>query len=830
MLHSIRERDYYRRIIAWYLSFGGHLSAMRKATSERDFKTNKKPINNGWNKFENGLSAEQALRYFLRGNNLSFTPPENLIVLDVDGPVGQKCIDTLFNEIPTFQRCVKNTYVVESGNGFHIYFKKYSSLRVRSSFKGMPKIEIKDSKGGITCAGSFHIQKQVHYEIVSNKAPIHLPEELLPYVQLVIEEKKPKDKNNTKYKRLLNLLDVMDYSKDYTNWFAIMASYHALTQGMGKEDFLEWCGGDPDYTEDERVVENSNMWEGLDTEGGITAKTLFKTLIKKGVSQEDIDRFLEETDADTVLKLIDDMDIKNDNILTGTKKIIDTIEKSKVGNINKPYIYGELQKKTNIKISIIKDMKRFYALDTVENMSTRVAELTMKYHYQNGKNVRLEGEKIIWVYKGNYWRLAEEAYIKNKIFATIKFLNPQGSDLAVLLGRSFIIFKALAYRENKRLAQFPPPYMNLKNGEFDVRTCKLNPHNPNHFLTHYIDVNYNPEAKCPKFLQFLYEILEAPLREQEEGVEWNIDQEKKRQHESTIATAEFVLEMLGYAIVAQKPIHAWFLLRGVASGGKSTLMTIIQELVGISSVLSISISNWGKDNHAMAQLPGKLLTIDDDVKAHATVPDDLVKRLSGNSINTANPKSKDVYNFYNTSTIFLLGNNYPKIVDLTDGMRRRAHVVEYHKQFKGESDNLNLKNQLLEEMEGILTILIKARHSLMKRGYFKPPESVKKATKKWYAHSHGLILFVEENIRLGTVRETTSLSNLYAGYRLWSIEVGYGVRNLKNMHTFKESLTALGSYGDRKFKWVRRAKGTMLLGFKLINSDLTSVHKENTNE
>jgi len=49
--------------------------------------------------------------------------------------------------------------------------------------------------------------------------------------------------------------------------------------------------------------------------------------------------------------------------------------------------------------------------------------------------------------------------------------------------------------------------LNLRNGTYDLRNDKLLSHSPEHLITMMANVEYDPDAKCPKWIEFLNKII-----------------------------------------------------------------------------------------------------------------------------------------------------------------------------------------------------------------------------------------------------------------------------------------------------------------------------------
>ncbi|MCK5231354.1 MAG: hypothetical protein KAR13_13865, partial [Desulfobulbaceae bacterium] len=69
-------------------------------------------------------------------------------------------------------------------------------------------------------------------------------------------------------------------------------------------------------------------------------------------------------------------------------------------------------------------------------------------------------------------------------------------------------FKVLSVRRRRGTDEFNTTknLINCKNGMLDIKTWELLPHSPEYYSTIQMPVNYDPDAKCRRFLRFLREI------------------------------------------------------------------------------------------------------------------------------------------------------------------------------------------------------------------------------------------------------------------------------------------------------------------------------------
>lgn len=91
-----------------------------------------------------------------------------------------------------------------------------------------------------------------------------------------------------------------------------------------------------------------------------------------------------------------------------------------------------------------------------------------------------------------------------------------------------------------------PLTLNLRNGLYHVMEGTLTPHTPEHLSTVRIQAAYDPDARCPVFM----EALETMLAEPE---------------------IRLLQEIMGYVLVPVTKAQKAFIFVGAANAGKSTM-------------------------------------------------------------------------------------------------------------------------------------------------------------------------------------------------------------------------------------------------------------------
>lgn len=126
--------------------------------------------------------------------------------------------------------------------------------------------------------------------------------------------------------------------------------------------------------------------------------------------------------------------------------------------------------------------------------------------------------------------------------------------------------------------------LNLQNGTFEFNPGErlLREFRKEDYLTYQLGYEYNPEATCPMFEEFLNKVL--PDKE-----------------------CQLILsEYAGYTFTRNLRLEACLFLVGVGANGKSVVFHIVNNLLGTEHITNFSLSEL-KEDYNRTELEGKLL-------------------------------------------------------------------------------------------------------------------------------------------------------------------------------------------------------------------------------
>jgi putative DNA primase/helicase len=295
---------------------------------------------------------------------------------------------------------------------------------------------------------------------------------------------------------------------------------------------------------------------------------------------------------------------------------------------------------------------------------------------------------------------------------------------------------------------------NFQNGVLDLKTMKLEPHNPRYFFRHILPYDYDPSAKAPRFEQFLDEVTQG-------------DQE-------SILTLK---EWGGYCLSGddyweQKAL----VLAGTGRNGKSKYGDLLGKLAGEGHSSCVSLSKLGEPTHAVS-MDGMLFNLCEEAAQTSLYQSSFFKAATGGGILRANHKFVDVYEFRNKAKIVINCNEIPASPDKTEALLRRLLIVGFNRTFTEEDDDKELMHKLEVELPGIFNAMIDAYIKAKKRGRITVPAKSRESVKAFQLENDNVLEFMhDELVVLPTYgnKEKVKRSELYTKYKLFHDQNGEG--------------------------------------------------------
>jgi len=266
-----------------------------------------------------------------------------------------------------------------------------------------------------------------------------------------------------------------------------------------------------------------------------------------------------------------------------------------------------------------------------------------------------------------------------------------------------------------------PFIVNVKNGLYNVLEGSFKPHTADYYSTVQINATYDPTAKCPQFLGFLNSIL------QDEEI-------------------YLLQEIFGYLMIPVNKAQKSFVFVGAPNAGKSTLLSIAQEvLLGSENVSNIPWQALG-DRFNKAELFGKLANIFADLPSKAIDDGGMFKSLTGEDYVTAERKNKDPFSFRPYARLLFSCNEIPKnYTDRSDGFYRRLIIIRFDRSVPSNKRDPNLREKLSVERDGIFMWALDGLRRLIDNKYlFTETDRTRLELQRYKVESNSALMFLEE--------------------------------------------------------------------------------------
>jgi phage/plasmid-associated DNA primase len=248
-----------------------------------------------------------------------------------------------------------------------------------------------------------------------------------------------------------------------------------------------------------------------------------------------------------------------------------------------------------------------------------------------------------------------------------------------------------------------PDYIVLKNGSWSIKDKLFVEHSPDHRAFAGLPVDYNPEAKCPRFMNFIQGLLEI----------------------EDLPTLQI---FLGASLLrVPKALDTILWIHGETDAGKTQLANILKEFYGEDSASSLLTEQFDLRTHKFMLgqiLPGKRLNICDD-NGKSDKPIEITGFLktvvSGGTI-TLEQKGGSSFPLSTLPALLFISNNMVKVDDDSIPTFKRfaffrAFAVPKEQRIK---DFWKTITSDPAEMSGILNWVLEGLHKFLENGMQVP--------------------------------------------------------------------------------------------------------------
>ena len=340
-------------------------------------------------------------------------------------------------------------------------------------------------------------------------------------------------------------------------------------------------------------------------------------------------------------------------------------------------------------------------------------------------------DKKIWVYNDKFWQDDGEDIIKNivqKILQSASCTRYKQEVVAWVKDNGNI-------QIDRDLLDGQPEVIGLENGVFNVKTSEFEEHDPSYYFTSILPIEYNKEAACPQFQQFLEDILYKE----------DID---------------VIQEMFGYCFWKQYPIAIIFFLIGEGRNGKSTLLSVLSDLLGKSNIANVPLQSLCSDRFSSVDLYRKMANICGDLSPDELKRTGMIKMLTGQDYIRAQNKHEKAFKFVNFAKLIFAMNLIPECNDSTLAWEKRMAVIEFPNKFLEGDEKTDpfISEKLKKELPGIFNWSMIGLKRLIETKKFSKHRSLNDVKEFMATTKNPVFQFVNTHIKYKKDNEITKES------------------------------------------------------------------------
>lgn len=380
-----------------------------------------------------------------------------------------------------------------------------------------------------------------------------------------------------------------------------------------------------------------------------------------------------------------------------------------------------------------------------------------------------------YIYEHGVWKRRTEAELKGLIGAELgkwKCSALINAGLNVLLADTVIS----DVKFNKR------PIWNFRNGTFDLETGTFSKkHSEADYSTVQTPYDYDPEADCPRWKEFIYTVAAG---------------DKLR--------IQVLQEMAGSIFCADSRFQRCYMLKGEGRNGKSVYLNVIEAMCGGSgsdAVSNVPFAGMDKD-FQIVRLDGAIVNISAELSTNisgaALELSNFREAIGGGSLQGCH-KHKPHYSFQTRAKFFYACNDYPQIRDTSNGTARRLLFVSFPVMFSHTGkkvlpieimertpdddkaryyseplkDDNTLEAVLMKELSGIWNWAYQGYLRLMERGMFIDPKEHVEMMREFRLISNPVRGYLDDDYEALKAIGTIKRPALYKRYKDWCDENGH---------------------------------------------------------
>ena len=300
--------------------------------------------------------------------------------------------------------------------------------------------------------------------------------------------------------------------------------------------------------------------------------------------------------------------------------------------------------------------------------------------------------------------------------------------------------------------------LNVNNGTLDLKSGELREHSRDDLITKLAPVDYDPDARMAHIYAWLCEIM-GDSKE----------------------LIEFIKRLVGYSLTGDIREQILPICYGTGANGKSTLLGLIQEMLGdyatSTPTSTLMVKRGDTIPNDLAALKGARFVTATEAEDGQRFSEALVKQLTGGDVISARFMRSEFFTFRPSFKIWMAVNHKPIIRGTDMGIWRRVRLLPFTVCIPEDQQDKALPTRLREELPGLLAWAVEGCLEWQREG-LGIPDAVKIATNTYKNEMDVIGQFISECC-IVTEAASVRSSNLFETWRQWAQSNGEAEKSQK---------------------------------------------------